>query len=80
MQNRYPGKCLHCNETVRAREGECQKIDGKWRVWHHDCEAWAREDDAERHALAAGHYGHRGTPGHFFGGRCEDAPCCGCCD
>lgn len=71
MVNRYPGSCAVCSAHVPAKGGTLRKIDGVWYPVHLACEK-----------------GEPGVISIVIGdqsftqnrrGRCEDAPCCGCC-
>lgn len=84
--NKYAGKCRVCGVTVPARSGQLVKHGEQWGV---NCQNHIEAD----HALPAftprrtqGRY--RSTYARFSSGaevytnsrgRCEDAPCCGCC-
>ena len=73
MTNRYPGRCYYCGGTVEAHAGRCWKKGRRWLVAHLDC-----ADDLKARVNV-----FRFSSGKEFirnsAGRCEDAPCCGCC-
>jgi hypothetical protein len=72
MLNKYPGTCAICNNTVPANGGRLQKRGRIWLVTHLSCTAES----------GAGVHTFRTSGGTFYRnkrGRCEDAPCCGCC-
>jgi len=92
MIAKYPGTCRACNQPIKAG---CQiNFYGRGHAEHADCNRPAmNEDDAaglERGTLAndrrlarQGLSVVRFSSGHVMTqnarGRCEDAPCCGCC-
>lgn len=71
MINRYPGSCAKCGAHCAAKAGTCMKVNGVWRVFHLACR--------DGGAVIEVHF----NSGHSYTrnarGRCEDAPCCGCC-
>jgi hypothetical protein len=75
MTNRYSGQCVQCHETVPAGLGTVTKRNRAWRI---DCNActgrMAQSTDLVCVKLSSGWTGTRNARG-----RCEDAPCCGCC-
>lgn len=72
MLNRYAGPCTECGGRVPAKGGELFKDGTKWRVRHLAC---ANGPEVVSYYFAA--TGNSGTINRR--GRCEDAPCCGCC-
>ena len=74
MVNRYPGECHYCHGHVDKNAGECWRPTGyrQYLVAHLECH------DSEAPRVATFNIG-----GQEFirntAGRCEDAPCCGCC-
>ena len=75
MVNRYPGKCHYCGGHVAARAGKCwrPKGAGLFVVAHLACDE-SGEAKVIEFATSSGWRGTRNARG-----RCEDAPCCGCC-
>ena len=77
--NKYPGNCGTCKRRVGANAGTLVKIDRRWVVRHLSC-----HEVGAPTVTHARFYGGRG-PGTYqdvyqnSAGRCEDAPCCGCC-
>ena len=74
--NKYPGTCVACGGRVAARSGTLERAGRVWTVTHLDC-------DRQSHS-AASPVSHvfQTSGGTFYRntrGRCEDAPCCGCC-
>lgn len=70
MVNRYKGTCIECGGFVPARGGNLTKNGRTWEVRHLAC-----EDGPSVISI-------RTSGGDFIRnarGRCEDAPCCGCC-
>ena len=64
MQNKYPGTCTDCGQHVAAGRGKAFKTGGRWKVSHNgSCNG---QEPSERSFKQ-------------IHGRCEDAPCCGCC-
>ena len=71
MSNRYPGTCDKCGTRVRAYKGVLiapTEPGSPWIVRHESC-----ADGSETSARPA-------RSDRRYRGRCEDAPCCGCCD
>jgi hypothetical protein len=90
--NRYATTCTYCGATVEAGQGKVWKFRGRWIGAHHkgDCDPAARiQHAASKAAAAAGvpaedrvvvfHFASGATVTQNSRGRCEDAPCCGCC-
>jgi len=76
MVNRYPGQCYHCGGHVAKNAGKAWKPQGARRfvVAHLAC------SDADSPQVVEFYFpstGARITQNRR--GRCEDAPCCGCC-
>ena len=77
--NKYAGNCTQCGNRVAANAGTISKVGRRWAVAHLAC-ATAKAPRVTH----ARFYGGNG-PGTYAdvyqnsGGRCEDAPCCGCC-
>lgn len=80
MTNKYSGSCGKCGTYVPARTGQLSRVGGRWQITCVDCVdsddlAFSRGDDTS--------YGVVFSSGERFirnrAGRCEDAPCCGCC-
>lgn len=75
--NKYPAKCASCGVRVAAKSGSLTKINRRWVVRHLACQT----QPSVTHARFYGGSGP-GTYADVYqnsGGRCEDAPCCGCC-
>lgn len=93
MSNKYAAKCCHCQSTVRPYAGALSRQGNRWVVFCQSCAAGETvEEDPETSAmlradremfrrgisvtrLSSGFVGVRNAAG-----RCEDAPCCGCCN
>lgn len=87
MVNRYEGQCTGCGGLVGPGEGVAYRGGGRrWSVRHATCEP------STTVAAPSTFYSRRGrrrvstvlttSGGTFYrnaNGRCEDAPCCGCC-
>jgi len=71
MLNKYSGACGACGSIVPAKGGRLEKVNGRWTVFHLAC-----ADDAPgvMEIRIGGQSFTRNKRG-----RCEDAPCCGCC-
>ena len=69
-QNKYPKPCNNCGEVVAPFNGTLARQNGKWIVNHITCGA-PRIHIVE---FSSGAVEYRNA-----NGRCEDAPCCGCC-
>ena len=73
MLNKYPGRCVTCGGYVPKNGGTCEKRGARWFVLHLACAKSGRaEVVVTRFSSGAEVYQNRR-------GRCEDAPCCGCC-
>ncbi len=76
MVNRYAGTCIECGSTVPANGGTVKREGSKWYVRHLVCDGDPSPDGTPRVIET------RTSGGTFIRnarGRCEDAPCCGCC-
>jgi len=73
MVNKYSGKCHYCGAEVPANGGSAWKYGRRWYIAHLTC-AKERKSNVvvTRFSSGAEVYQNRR-------GRCEDAPCCGCC-
>lgn len=65
---RYPGTCRACRGAINP--GDTIRHAGRGRSYHADCS----DDGVTTVRTSSGWTGTRNTRG-----RCEDAPCCGCC-
>ncbi len=73
MINRYAGKCSICGARVPANGGTLTRTGKYWQVKHLACgQSNQPEVIVTRFNSGAEVYQNRK-------GRCEDAPCCGCC-
>ena len=73
--NKYSGKCHYCGNTVKAKSGELLgKIDGRWAIAHLSCDKSGNGRVVATYFPTTGQSVYRNSRG-----RCEDAPCCGCC-
>ena len=80
MSNRYPGPCAGCGKRVPARAGTLKKEAGRWAVRHAECAGASDPGYFPRPSRRVIEI--RTSGGTFYrnaAGRCEDAPCCGCC-
>lgn len=70
--NKYAGNCASCGNRVPAKGGNLVREGRKWLVFHLACrDAGAPQVNS---ITTSG-----GTFYRNVRGRCEDAPCCGCC-
>ncbi len=72
MTNRYAAACVTCGATVPAHGGSLTKQGRRWVVRHLACE------DGQP-AVIEVRFSSGATMIQNRRGRCEDAPCCGCC-
>jgi hypothetical protein len=90
MTNRYETNCNECRQPVPVGTGTLSRTTRArrtfWLVTCPDCTAGALDRPSEALAWSRGNdvsygvvtsTGWRGTRNR--NGRCEDAPCCGCC-
>lgn len=86
--NRYKGRCVACGAIVPAKGGKARLSGGVWKVIHLTC----LDGSTNERLCQTVHNGElktdRGVAQIVIGGReysqnrngrCEDAPCCGCC-
>jgi len=76
MTNKYPGRCSYCGGHVARNAGKCWKPKGarRFSVAHLAC------SDSESPQVTEVYLPSTGTTLYQNkAGRCEDAPCCGCC-
>jgi hypothetical protein len=74
MTNKYPGQCAECGAIVPANGGQLRKNGRMWEVRHLACSSGQKEQSVITTRTSSGWSGTRNARG-----RCEDAPCCGCC-
>ena len=86
MVNRYKGKCTFCGQVVKARKGLLLGRRGAYSVAHNSCYEAAPDNEGEATALALSRsnvvvttFSSGKSVYRNRRGRCEDAPCCGCC-
>jgi hypothetical protein len=73
MINRYAGTCELCGGRCAAGAGTLAKHGRTWTVRHLSCDRTGESEViVTRFSSGAESYRNRN-------GRCEDAPCCGCC-
>jgi len=93
--NRYRGTCAACGRKVAPGKGAVEKILGAWTCYCAACgapssfPALGPESDVPYHHRPSSFPAPRRVSdvfttsgGTFYRnkrGRCEDAPCCGCC-
>lgn len=82
MPNRYPGSCFSCGQGVARGGGVAFKSGGRWLVACQAHKANAAGTDRYRRGQTTSTYARFSSGAEVFmnrNGRCEDAPCCGCC-
>lgn len=67
MVNKFPALCEVCDCTVPTNGGKLEHRRGRWEVRHLSCA------DGQPRVVQLG------DATQNINGRCEDAPCCGCC-
>lgn len=67
---RFPGSCRGCTNPITP--GDLIVSAGRGRTYHQDCSGRTRVTTA--YFPSSGETVYRNV-----NGRCEDAPCCGCC-
>ena len=80
MLNKYPGTCGSCGGRVARHDGTLHRNGRRWTVTHVECSA-ASDYPEDSNPRNVSHV-YRTSGGTFYQnkrGRCEDAPCCGCC-
>jgi hypothetical protein len=75
MVNKYKGTCINCKCGVEAGQGQAKKSKaGRWYVLCATC------TDNKAPRVMTFYFPSTGeTVTRNANGRCEDAPCCGCC-
>jgi hypothetical protein len=75
MVNKYVGECSICGAPVAPLAGVLERAGRGWSVKHLAC--------ADRGEPAVDTFQFGGSDNTVYirnkKGRCEDAPCCGCC-
>lgn len=71
--NKYPASCASCGQRVPANGGQLHRSGSRWLVTHPAC------SEAGRPQVVSFAFGSGATITRNINGRCEDAPCCGCC-
>jgi hypothetical protein len=69
--NKFAGNCAVCGARVAAKAGNLTKNGRRWLVTHLACD---RGETVDTIRFSSGETFTRNSRG-----RCEDAPCCGCC-
>jgi len=69
--NRYAADCFECGGPVAAKAGTLTKAGRAWRVRHLACDTGP--------GVSVIRFSSGATEIRNRNGRCEDAPCCGCC-
>jgi hypothetical protein len=75
--NKYAADCTVCGATVPANGGALRRRGRAWLVTHTVC----ADDSATgiSGAVTVTRFNSGGSNWQNSRGRCEDAPCCGCC-
>ena len=71
MVNKFKARCAICGGEVPALGGNLYKAGGMWKVTHLACADGIAQVDTFNFGGKEYTRNKRG--------RCEDAPCCGCC-
>jgi len=73
MKNKYTANCVMCYQSAPAGTGTLKKRHGRWAVVCGEC---IPTGDSTSYVVqfSSGESYTRNRRG-----RCEDAPCCGCC-
>lgn len=74
MTNRYPGTCEHCGGRVAKNAGTLRRVGAVYAVAHLACAAAGTGRVINCYSPVTGNSWSVNARG-----RCEDAPCCGCC-
>lgn len=72
--NKYRATCATCGASVAPHAGKLEKDGSAWIVRHLACADAGAPAVVELYIPSTGYRGTRNARG-----RCEDAPCCGCC-
>lgn len=73
--NKFTGDCFYCGHTVASRSGELiGKRNGRWAIAHLNCNKNNSAQVTKTYFPSTGETVYQNSRG-----RCEDAPCCGCC-
>ncbi len=73
MVNKFPAACRYCGGTVPANGGSLMRVGRAWAVAHLACEK------AKAPRVVTFRFSSGAEITQNERGRCEDAPCCGCC-
>ena len=73
MVNRYPIKCSICGALIPAKGGTIRRAGRCWVGAHLACQESGQPGVVETR-FSSGEVVYQNRRG-----RCEDAPCCGCC-
>jgi hypothetical protein len=73
LVNKFAGKCRYCDVIVPPNGGTVDKYGKHWRVAHLSCAG------KKAPSVVGISFGSGETFTRNANGRCEDAPCCGCC-
>lgn len=78
--NKYRGQCVYCGAMVERNAGMTWRERGhrRFSVAHLAC-IEADSGQVVEFRVSDGYGGYRSFKQNARG-RCEDAPCCGCCD
>ena len=74
MVNKYPIRCHYCSARVPAHGGRVWSWRGRWYGAHLTCQSEKAPRVRSFYFPSTGE-----TMTQNVNGRCEDAPCCGCC-
>jgi len=79
--NKYRATCSTCGEPVLPEQGICYRQGRRWVVLHIPCANQSSKPAARPAVNTIKLRGQYGTQTFYrnAAGKCEDAPCCGCC-
>jgi len=78
MTNRYPTKCGKCGKSVPAGKGIVARVGRRWVGRCNGCAGSGRGVERARGVVVT-RFSSGDEVYRNYHGRCEDAPCCGCC-
>ena len=70
--NKFGGTCDTCGSPVPALGGTIERHGRRWKVYHLACKSGSP-------SVIAIQFNSDEVHTRNVNGRCEDAPCCGCC-
>lgn len=74
MVNKFKTVCTECGDMVQPGEGKVVRMGKRWLGSHNDCKGKDSKYQSNLFVFSSGAEMYQNKRG-----RCEDAPCCGCC-